>query len=457
MTQICGGSDRIPSYSRALWVSSVWKVKDSSMHGPSPAKGFVSVMGREVTNICMDKGPDQVIGFSNSVAHDPVHEIAPINHDLMDSVEHSKRDLEPQISEENTEVKDYEVKECTIENSLEITEVSHAERCPEEQDVLCVQSTNFESGLPEEKTVKPEAQKSTNNKSSSPVKPALKSAVAGNVRAKYTVPQPFALATEKRASCGTRPVGTESAATAAGVNRSYNSNNLQSPNTTKKPQVAVPEFEPISPLLSRKPLQPDNKKHPDEEDACSVTSSKSRTTVASAPKFRCTDRAEKRKEFYSKLEEKHQALEAEKTQCEARTKEEREAAIKQLRKSLTFKANPMPSFYHEGPPPKVELKKLPPTRAKSPKLGRRKSCSDAVNSSQGDKGKAGGRANRLSLGNYRGNNPTNGTTNSKDQMNGQNGNAACKAKDGPKQVRDTTKSIPLKMTGQRNVDIIVES
>ncbi|XP_042374410.1 protein WVD2-like 1 [Zingiber officinale] len=48
--------------------------------------------------------------------------------------------------------------------------------------------------------------------------------------------------------------------------------------------------------------------------------------------------------FYTKLEQKHHSMEAEKMQFEARMREEQEEALKEFRKNLNFKANPVLRF-----------------------------------------------------------------------------------------------------------------
>lgn len=163
------------------------------------------------------------------------------------------------------------------------------------------------------------------------------------------------------------------------LRQSMSGKSLTANGNAKKATSEVSNDENKKPTKTELPVKED-------EDARSTTSSSTtprgqrRASIAGFS-FRLEERAEKRKEFLAKIEEKIQAKEEEKNNLQAKSKENQEAEIKQLRKSLTFKATPMPNFYKE-PPQKVELRKIPTTRAVSPKLGRNKNSTSTTNSSE---------------------------------------------------------------------------
>ncbi|EFJ31556.1 hypothetical protein SELMODRAFT_439827 [Selaginella moellendorffii] len=173
-------------------------------------------------------------------------------------------------------------------------------------------------------------------------------------RSNFTVPQPFSLTTEKRATAaGSKPTGN-----------------------------GVPTPSKISQLVPQKstPKKGDFAAHLAKTFAASPSPDSLGLTPKSKAEFvfRSDERAQKRMEFYANLTEKTRAREAERNRIQASTQQQVAAEIKKLRKDQTFKATPMPKFYQEPPPVRIDVKKTPPTRPKSPKLGRRGSGSSST-------------------------------------------------------------------------------
>lgn len=156
----------------------------------------------EGNDVHVDKEPDGVIIYANDITHDSSYGKA-CSQDVAQLPEII--DIDPQlvhVSDENAEVQDCVVKECNNDKSAE-------EMKPRQQET-------FEESVPGSKSeiekddMKPEGLKLTDHykKTQACGKKATRPA-AGNCKTKCTVPQPFALATEKRALHGTRPNGAD--------------------------------------------------------------------------------------------------------------------------------------------------------------------------------------------------------------------------------------------------------
>lgn len=169
----------------------------------------------EGSDIHIDKEPDGVIIYANGITSDSSYGKPSQMPEIID--------IDPQLvdtSEENSEVQDCVVKECNSEKPAE-------------------ESVPISKSEVEKDDLKTEAKKIRDHdkKTQSCGKRGTRAAI-GNCKTKCTVPQPFALATEKRALHGTRPNGAECDNTTGGDKASHVRVPLQ-PSSAKQNLVSL--------------------------------------------------------------------------------------------------------------------------------------------------------------------------------------------------------------------------
>ncbi|KAM5567049.1 hypothetical protein ABKV19_015257 [Rosa sericea] len=120
-------------------------------------------------------------------------------------------------------------------------------------------------------------------------------------------------------------------------------------------------------------------------NGANLTKSDTRSSVTTF-KFKSSERAEKRKEFFMKLEEKMHAKEDEMNKVQARKQERTEAETKQFRKALNFKAAPMPSFYNVASASRPDGSKIVST--KSSKVEKSRGSAAVRSTSPSESGKS---------------------------------------------------------------------
>ncbi|KAI6707539.1 hypothetical protein NL676_010501 [Syzygium grande] len=206
--------------------------------------------------------------------------------------------------------------------------------------------------------------------------PVKKPKEAAKQKARVTVPQPFSLATERRMSRERQASIDFSSSAEKRTPRerrgSVDLNNMQ-PKLSKSRSLNKPHFSGGA----RETHKPGHEN--------SATAANAKRTVASKVSGR--QEGDNKEEIGVKNQSKTKAIKEIKSNSQAPLKRQEQkgetAETRKLGKSSTFKALPLPSFYHKNDPaPKPSTKKVSSPSPKSPPLGQRSKHSNSTSDAQ---------------------------------------------------------------------------